>query len=76
MRDRNRSSAALDAIRQAGRPVTVREIRRAIDPNSDDDVKHYSTTMLRLHRGGKIRRVGTVTCPISGRSSIAYTMAS
>lgn len=71
-----RTSRALDALRKAGKKATtVQELCRIIGTDDATDVKHYSTTMLRLYRAGRVSRVGPVVCPVTGRRCSAYALA-
>lgn len=70
-----RTSRALDALQKAKKEATVQELCKLIGATDPTDVKHYSTTIMRLYRAGRVRLVKSVVCPVTGRNSAAYALA-
>lgn len=71
---RGRTARAFDALRQAKTEMTVRELCRAIGAEDPVDIKHYSTTFMRLYQHGKVERTGPIACSVTQRQSTAYRL--
>jgi len=60
-----REQAVMAVLARSGRPMTDREICTAL---GSADLNYARPTVTTLKQSGRLREVGDVTCPVTGRT--------